>query len=107
MFGKKPEEYVELGLDGEEKPLDKILLEVDKMTSYEDSERIQRKVRDGTILLVKVKDLKEKDMAELRRALERVKKTCMAIEGDIAGIGDDWVVVAPKVAKIHREKLEE
>jgi uncharacterized protein len=107
MFGKKPNEYVELNLDGEEKPLDKILLEVEKISSYEDSERIQKKVREGTILLVRVRELKEKDMGELKRALERVKKTCVAIEGDIAGIGDDWVVVAPKVAKIHREKEEE
>lgn len=107
IFRKKPEEYIELELGGEEKPLDKVMIEVEKMTSYDDSERIQKKVRDGTILLVKTKDLRDKDMSELRRALERVKKTCLAIDGDIAGIGEDWVIVAPNIAKIHREKVEE
>ncbi len=31
-----------------------------------------------------------------------MKKTCEAIEGDIAGFGDDYIVVTPNFAEIYR-----
>ena len=106
MFEKKPEEYLELDMDSEGKPMEKIVVQVDKMENYADSDRIQNKVREGSILLVKIKELRERDMSELKRAIERIKKTCAAINGDIAGIGDDWLVVTPAIAKVHREVSE-
>lgn len=104
--GEEEEEYVELGTEQEE-ALPKTLIEVEKMSDFADSDRIQKKVRDGRVLLVRVKDLKDKDMTELKRAIEKVKKTCMAINGDIAGIGDDWVIVTPASARVHREAAQE
>ena len=79
-------------------------VEVEKMESYADSDRIQKKARDGGIMLIKIKDLKNKDVSELKRAVERVKKTCLAIDGDIAGVGEDWLVVCGAGAKVHREE---
>ena len=46
--------------------------------------------------------LKDKDIIELKRAVNKLKKTCDAIEGDIAGFGDDWIVVTPSFAQVHR-----
>ena len=51
-----------------------------------------------------IKGLKEKDMTELKRAIERIRKTCLAINGDIAGVSDEWVIICPEFAKVHREK---
>ena len=79
------------------------VVEIEKMESYADSDRIQKKARDGGIMLIKIKDLKNKDVSELKRAVERVKKTCLAIDGDIAGVGEDWLVVCGAGAKVHRE----
>jgi SepF-like predicted cell division protein (DUF552 family) len=60
-------------------------------------------LREGnTVALVNIKPLKEKDLVELKRAVSKLKKTCEAIEGDIAGFGEDWIVVTPSFAKIHR-----
>jgi|SRR3989338_7434277 len=80
------------------------VVEIEKMESYADSDRIQKKARDGGIMLIKIKDLKNKDVSELKRAVERVKKTCLAIDGDIAGVGEDWLVVCGAGAKVHREE---
>jgi len=100
---KSPQEYLELEIEKGEGPSEKLLIQVEKMDSYEDSDRIQRKVREGTILMVKIKNLRENDMNELKRAIARVRKTCIAINGDIAGIGDDWIIVTPSKARVHRE----
>ena len=60
-------------------------------------------LREGhTIALVNIKPLKDKDIVELKRAVNKLKKTCDAIEGDIAGFGEDWIVVTPSFAQIHR-----
>ena len=106
IFGKsRPEEYLELEFEKDDMKMpDKIAVEVEKMQDYTDSDRIQKKIRDGTILLVKIKDLKQKDMSELKRTVARIRKTCLAINGDIAGIGDDWIIVTPSIAKVHRER---
>src|SRR3989338_2754949 len=45
-------------------------------------------LREGqTVALVNIKPLKDKDLVELKRAVSKLKKTCEAIEGDIAGFG--------------------
>lgn len=100
------EDYVELEHSGEEAPAGKILIQIERMGNIADTERIQMKVREGHILLVKVKDLKEKDPAELKRSVEKIKRTTIAIGGDIAGIGDDWVVVTPAPVRINREAAQ-
>ena len=64
-------------------------------------------LREGmTIALVNIKQLKERDIVELKRAVNKLKKTCDAIEGDIAGFGEDWIVVTPSFAQIHRAGSE-
>ena len=46
-------------------------------------------------------------MIELKRAVNKLKKTCDAIEGDIAGFGEDWIVVTPSFAKVYRTTATE
>lgn len=61
-------------------------------------------LREGfTIALINIKPLKDKDLVEVKRAVSKLKKTCDAIEGDIAGFGEDWIVVTPSFAGIFRE----
>lgn len=62
-------------------------------------------LREGyTIALVNIKPLKDRDLVELKRAVNKLKKTCDAVEGDIAGFGEDWVAITPSFAQIHRAK---
>ena len=105
IFKKEPEEYMELDLQ-EDKPREKLLIQVERLDSFGDSDRIQQKLRDGYVLLIKVKDLKEKDMNELKRAVAKIKKTCLALNGSIAGLGEDWLLATNSSAKIHQEEAE-
>lgn len=100
---KGDSEYVELDME-EEQQNKQLLVEVERLDNYADSDRLQRKVREGNVLLVRIKDLKAKDMEELKRSVEKLRKTCLAVNGDIAGMGDDWLILTPAAAKVHREQ---
>ncbi len=111
MFGfrkksKDEEEYIELFPQPEEQEDGKLIIEIEKLTDYIDSDRIQRKLRGGSILFINIRELKEKDINELKRAIARIKKTCIAINGDIVGVGEDWIIATPSTAKISRQKVE-
>lgn len=100
------DEYIELQFEEETKEeKGKVMIAVENLNNYTDSDRIQRKLREGYVVLIRIKELKEKDLEELKRAISRIKKTCMAIGGDIAGVSDDWVIATPPTASIHREKM--
>ena len=104
---KGDEDYVELEPAAEQEEEKKILVQVERIGNVADSDRIQRKLREGYIMLVKIKDLRDKDLEELKRAVERIKRTAVAMNGDIAVIGDEWLLVCPSSAKVHREAAAE
>ena len=97
------DEYVELGDSPTKEERSKILVRPFVMEEFEDIKEILDVLREGsTIALVNIKPLKDKDLVELKRAISKLRKTCDAIDGDIAGFGEDYVVAAPYFARIHR-----
>ncbi len=83
----------------------KILLRPYVLEEFEDVKQILDALREGyTIPLINIKPLKDKDLVELKRAINKIKKTADAIEGDIAGFGEDWIAVVPSFASIYRER---
>jgi len=99
------EEYVELDTLSGEEVKSKIVVRPFVVDDFSDIKDILDSLREGyTIALVNIKPLKDKDLVELKRALNKLKKTCDAIQGDIAGFGDDYIVVTPSFAKIYRTK---
>lgn len=100
-------EYVELGQESS-KPAHKtakITVRPFVMEDFEDIKPILNVLREGTtIALINIKPLKEKDLVELKRAINKLKKTCDAIDGDIAGFGEDYIVATPEFASVHRTR---
>lgn len=97
------DEYVELDTDMADPSSSKVIVRPFNMEDFSDIKPVLDALREGyTICLINIKPLKEKDLVELKRAINKLKKTCDAIEGDIAGFGDDYIVVAPSFATIHR-----
>ncbi|MBU0459753.1 MAG: cell division protein SepF [Nanoarchaeota archaeon] len=100
---EKVDEYVELNDSPSGEDRSKILVRPFVMEEFEDIKEILDVLREGsTIALVNIKPLKDKDLVELKRAISKLRKTCEAIDGDIAGFGEDYVVAAPYFARIHR-----
>ena len=106
-FEGEGEDYVEVGPEIEEGK-SKILIKPFIMEDFEDIKPILDSLREGyTIAFINIRPLKERDLIELKRAINKLKKTTDAIEGDIAGFGEDYIVVTPSFAHIHRTKQTE
>ena len=111
IFSKKPasedteegESYVEVNvMDSQERKTGTMGIRVERLTEFSDTDRILKHIRKGSVVFLKIKDLREKDMGELKRAVEKLKKTVVANNGDIAGVESDWLVITPEYAAVER-----
>src|SRR3990167_1236259 len=96
-------EYVEIDF-GQEKKEKKVLVKLFNLRQYDDVNNILNALREGyTIAIVDMKTLRQKDSVELKRAISKVKKTVEALEGTIAGFGENIIIATPSFATIHKE----
>jgi len=106
VMGETHDGYVELDTVSKDTAT-KVTVRPFQLDDFEGIKEVLDALREGhTIALINIKALKEKDIVELKRAINKLKKTCDAIEGDIAGFGDDWIAATPNFAHIHRGKME-
>ena len=107
-FDNLGEDYVELDADMDRYPKAKVIVRPFFIEDFADIKPVLDALREGTtIALINIRPLKEKDIIELKRAVNKLKKTCDAMSGDIAGFGEDWIVVTPSFAQIYRTSQTE
>ena len=103
-FEETEQGYVELG--SEAAGIDtksKLMVRPFVIEEFEQIKPILDVLREGhTVALINIKPLKDKDLVELKRAINKLKKTCDALEGDIAGFGENWIAAVPSFAYIYR-----
>jgi SepF-like predicted cell division protein (DUF552 family) len=80
----------------------KIGIRIESLDEFGDTEKILRFLREGSIVMLKIKALKEKDISELKRAVDRLKRTVLAQNGDLVGVEQDWLLLVPEHAVVHR-----
>ena len=109
FFGKgaSDEDYVEIDLNSLEPKENKVMVKPFVLRTFDDVNDILNALREGyTIGVIDIKPLKTKDIIELKRSVAKIKKTVDALEGSIAGFGDNIIIATPSFAKIHREQQE-
>lgn len=94
------EELAELPAPEEQGAQTQIMIEKIEMLS--DADRIIKKVRSGNIVVARIKELKEQNMDELKHAISKIRTSSSVWNGDIAGVGDEWIIVTPSSARIRR-----
>lgn len=107
LFGKdEGDEYVEIDLNNMESKEAKVVVKPFVLKVYDDITDVLNSIREGyTIAVIDIKPLKTKDVVELKRAISKIKKTVDAIEGSIAGFGENVIIVTPKFAEIQRDAV--
>jgi SepF-like predicted cell division protein (DUF552 family) len=110
MMGRDEEispDFIEIDLE-QEKSDSRILIKTFVLKVYEDINPILNALREGyTIAIIDIKVLKSKDVVELKRAISKIKKTVEALEGKIAGFGENTVIATPsKVFEIQKGATE-
>lgn len=97
------DEYIEIDL-GQENKSNKVLVKLFVLKSYEDSNEVLNALREGyTITVMDIKILRQKDPIELKRAVSKIKKTIEALQGSIAGFGENILIATPSFAKISKD----
>lgn len=95
------DDFVELDAEMTEET-QKVVVRAETLREFDDVESVQEQLRNNRIIWVNIKPLKQKDMSKLKRAVKRLKKTVRSVDGDIAGVDEDWIVVTPSYAEIER-----
>ena len=108
LFGKEGgEDYVEIDLESSKPSESKIVVKPFVLREFDDINEILNSLREGyTIAIIDIKPLKGKDVIELKRAVSKVKKTIEALEGSIAGFGENIIIATPKFAEIHKVPVQ-
>ena len=96
------ENWVEVNVMDSAEKRGKIGIKVEKINEFSDTDRVLKELRKGNVVFVKIAGLRNKDMGELKRAVEKLKKTAVANNGDIAGVEQDWLILTPEYAAVER-----
>ena len=93
------EEFTELPAEQEGA---KVNIVIDKIEGLADSDRVIKKVRTGSVVIARIKELRENNVEELKHCISKIKTSATVFQGDLAGVGDEWLLVTPPSVKIHR-----
>ncbi len=88
------------GAEEGEKELDVRVFVLDDYENIRDILDVIRNER--TMCLIDIHLLRNKDPDELRRAIDKLKKTAEAVSGEIVGFHENWILSAPKNVHIHK-----
>ncbi|MFH0831849.1 MAG: cell division protein SepF [archaeon] len=101
---KEPvEDYIEIDLGRDAIRKSKIIIRPFILKVFEDVNPILNILREGyTIAVIDIKQLKSKDIVELKRAIAKLKKTADALEGSVSGFGENTIIAAPSFAEIYK-----
>ena len=104
LLGKdESDEYVEIDLGAAEQKDSKVVVKPFILKDFDDVNEVLNFLREGfTIAVIDIKALKQKDVIELKRAVAKIKKTVDALEGSIAGFGENMIIATPQFAEIHK-----
>lgn len=102
LKGAEDQNYTELVM-GEDMPRHMPII-VDRIESFSCSDRVVKNVREGKVVFAKVGEFRNINVDEFKRTISKIKNVCVAINGDIVGVGGDWLLIAPSMAKIERDQ---
>jgi len=87
-----------------ENQVSKIYLKAMPLRSLSDLGTVKREVKSGNILIIKVSPLANKSIEDIKKAVNELCKFVKTVDGDIARLGEERIVVTPSGVRIWREK---
>jgi SepF-like predicted cell division protein (DUF552 family) len=80
----------------------KVYFKAMPLRELEDLDVIKREVESGNILVIRVTPLAKKSIEDVKRAVDELSEFVRSVEGDIARLGEERVVVTPSFVRIWR-----
>ena len=69
-----------------------------------DLENVKSEVKSGNIVILRITPLATKSIEDVKQAVNQLYEFAESINGDIARLGDERVVICPDKIRIWREK---
>jgi SepF-like predicted cell division protein (DUF552 family) len=69
-----------------------------------DLETVKNEVKNGNIIILRITPLASKNIEDVKQAVNQLYEFAESINGDIARLGDERVVICPDKIRIWREK---
>jgi SepF-like predicted cell division protein (DUF552 family) len=69
-----------------------------------DLENVENEVKNGNIIILRITPLASKSIEDVKQAVDQLYAFAESINGDIARLGEERVVICPKTVRIWREK---
>jgi len=69
-----------------------------------DLENVKNEVKNGNIIILRITPLASKSIEEVKQAVDQLYTFAESINGDIARLGEERVVICPDKIRIWREK---
>lgn len=89
-----PEEETEAG--------EKIVVRIETLKDFLDTERVARMLKQGNIVFLKTATLQRQDLGEFKNCVEKLKRFCHQYNWDIAGMEEGYLILAPTFVRIER-----
>jgi len=102
------EEYEELDLGEYESEIveeAETLIKVAEVTGLNEVPEIRRQIYEGNIVIADIAFLRH-DKLTLDRILKDLRQLAEDVNGDIVGLGEDYVVITPTGIKVDRNKIQ-
>jgi len=87
-------------------PQEKSYLKAMPLKDLADLENIKSEVKNGNILILRITPLASKSIEEVKQAVNQLYEFAESIQGDIARLGEERVVICPPNIRIWREKTQ-
>ena len=95
--------YDEEGLMGPEGA--QTVVKVGELFRYEDLSSLTSEVYNGNIVVVDYTSIANDDLT-MKRITAELKNVARDVDGDVAGVGKNLLMVTPKAVKIDRNKIK-
>ena len=94
-----------VGKNGEEKELQNVrYIKAIALRAYDDIDIIKAEVRAGNIVICNVAPLAKTNIDDVKRGINELNDYANMVEGDIARLGEERVIITPKNIQIWRSK---
>lgn len=80
----------------------KIYFKAMVLRELEDLDIIKNEVKSGNIIVLRVTPLAKKSIEDVKRAVDELSEFVQSVEGDIARLGEERIVVTPSFVRIWR-----
>ncbi len=114
LFVKKREvtnegDYLDLDIEEYESDIEdeegvKRYIKTSELTGLYDVLELKKEIYAGNILILDI-SLARQDRVLVEKVIKDLKLAASDVGGDIAGIGDDQIIIAPEGIRIERKKL--